>query len=153
MSAASTAEFRPIPGFPSHAVSREGVVMRITEPSPSNGGSLNQFREGYTSRSPEVVRLTQDGKSFATTRRVLVQRAFGSSWPAGNRGETNGHRKLMEGDVLEMRELHSRGYGIRELARLFKVTPGNVCAVVQGKSWKHLLPGFEYASQHRHCRA
>jgi hypothetical protein len=28
-----------------------------------------------------------------------------------------------------IRELYSKGYGVCELARLFKVTPGNICAI------------------------
>jgi len=100
--------------------------------------------------------ITKAEKNFqeerpAPARRILVQRAFGSSWPAGNRGETNGQSKLTEADVIEIRERHARGEGVSALAREFKICPGNVCAIVQGRSWKHLLPGFEYASRHRHC--
>jgi len=99
------------------------------------------------------VRLAQDGKHIlTTTRRVLVQRTFGSSWPAGNRGETNGHCKLSEAAVVEIRERYGRGESLSGLAGEFHVGAANIHAIVNGRSWKHLLPGFQYVSRHRHCR-
>src|SRR5229473_139181 len=103
MSAVVASEFRMIPGAESHEINRAGVVRRRADPARSNG-ARNQFRKGYKSQAQELVRLTQDGKHIlTTTRRVLVQRAFGSSWAAGPRGETNGQSKLTAADVLEMR--------------------------------------------------
>lgn len=154
MSAVVASEFMPIPGAESHEINRAGIVRRRANPARSNGGR-NQFRKGYRSKAKQdgLVLLTQNGKRLlCTTRRVLVQRAFGSSWPAGNRGETNGHSKLTERDVIEIRERYARGESLSGLAGEFKVGRANIHAIVNGRSWKQLLPGSEYASRHRHCR-
>lgn len=54
------------------------------------------------------------------------------------RGQTNGHAKLTERDVLEIRELFAAGTTGSSLARRFNVAPSAITAVVRGKRWRHV---------------
>jgi hypothetical protein len=48
--------------------------------------------------------------------------------------------KLTEQDVLDIRRLRADGLTLTDLGARFGVSPGNVGAVVHGKTWKRLLP-------------
>ena len=63
------------------------------------------------------------------------------------RGESARHAKLREADVLEIRRLRAEGLTTCELANRFEVSPRNVRVIVQGHSWRHLLPLFEQGSE------
>jgi len=57
------------------------------------------------------------------------------------KGEGNPQSKLTNKDVLEIRRLYDEGnVSMKKLGKQFSVTTANINNVVQGKSWKHLLP-------------
>ena len=149
-------EFRRIPGFESHAVNRSGIVIRVADADSKH----SCYSKGYTLRGHrnhgvEFVSLTQNGRSLRTSRRVLVQRAFGSSWAAGTQGEKNGQHKLTEAEVIEIRERYANGSGetLKSIARDFNCGENNVREIIKGRSWRHLLKGFTYASNHKNVTA
>jgi len=76
---------------------------------------------------------------------IADRHAKGRSLPPRNtgraRGESSGVAKLTESDVRAIRADFAAGAGgRRELARRFGVTPENIDAVVQRKTWKHVHP-------------
>lgn len=46
--------------------------------------------------------------------------------------------KLVEGEVIEIRRLHSERARVLDLASAFEVSPQNVEAIVHRRSWRHL---------------
>lgn len=53
-------------------------------------------------------------------------------------GERNGHAKVTEAQVIEMRKLRSNGMTLRALAEQFGIHSTSVLQIVTGKNWKHL---------------
>ena len=59
------------------------------------------------------------------------------------RGEAARHARLREEEVLTIRRLRSGGARTADLAVQFGVSQRNVRAIVQGRTWRHLLPHGE----------
>ena len=53
-------------------------------------------------------------------------------------GSKVGSSKLTEVQVLEIRKLGSKGYGMRELGRLFNVDHKTISAIIKRKTWNHI---------------
>lgn len=53
-------------------------------------------------------------------------------------GSKVGSSKLTEDQVLEIRKLKNKGYGMRELGRMFNVDHKTVSFIVKRKTWKHI---------------
>ena len=61
----------------------------------------------------------------------------------GNSGEYSVYAKVTEADVLRIREEADAGITHVQLARMYGLTPQSITAIVNGRTWKHLLPeGF-----------
>jgi len=54
------------------------------------------------------------------------------------RGERNGHSKLTETNVVEIRKLYAEGLHKDEIAAKFGVTPTAIWYIVTRKTWKHV---------------
>jgi hypothetical protein len=54
------------------------------------------------------------------------------------KGEANSQSILCEYDILEMRALYDAGFGRKELARMYDMTPSNIAYIVKRQTWKHL---------------
>lgn len=61
------------------------------------------------------------------------------------RGDALWNAKLTDSSVIEMRDLHSRGWGHRRLSRKFGTSESTARDVIRGTTWKHLLPAMEEA--------
>ena len=57
----------------------------------------------------------------------------------GRKGALNNSSKLNDSKVLEIRRLFSNGERRYDLADKFGVSHTNICEIVNGNSWKHLL--------------
>lgn len=57
--------------------------------------------------------------------------------PPSGVGESNGHARLTEADVAEIRALVGSGLTQTETARRFNVTQSHVSSIILGKSWGH----------------
>lgn len=66
-----------------------------------------------------------------------------------NRGERNGHARLTESDVLEIRRLFAKGMRQTDIAVRFGVRISNVNSIVWGRSWRHL----QESSEQTHSKA
>src|SRR5262249_49958979 len=55
-------------------------------------------------------------------------------------GERNGHAAHTEYEVLLIRWLHARGVSPTELSRMFHDNVWTIMDIVNGCTWKHLLP-------------
>lgn len=55
-----------------------------------------------------------------------------------NKGERNGHARLSEGAVINIRALRDAGFTMQKLATLFRTSIGNIHKVVSGDSWRHI---------------
>ncbi len=53
-------------------------------------------------------------------------------------GSKVGSSKLTEVQVLEIRKLGSKGYGMRELGRIFNVDHKTISAIIKRKTWNHI---------------
>ena len=53
-------------------------------------------------------------------------------------GSKAGSSKLTEAQVLEIRKLGSKGYGMRELGRIFNVDHKTISAIIKRKTWNHI---------------
>jgi len=58
------------------------------------------------------------------------------------KGGQNGSAKLTASQVIEIRSAYTRGVTQKELANEYDVSNAQVCLIVNGKKWKHLLPSF-----------
>lgn len=54
------------------------------------------------------------------------------------RGERSPRARLTEDNVREIFRLRRNGALLSEIAGMFSVTPANICAIVTGKTWRHL---------------
>ena len=52
-----------------------------------------------------------------------------------NRGEKNGHHKLTEDEVLDIRQMHISGYSQKHLAELFCVSKSAISSIVHRINW------------------
>jgi hypothetical protein len=55
-------------------------------------------------------------------------------------GEAHPMHKLVDAEVMEIRQLYKTGISVRRLARRFGVVNGTIDFIVRGQTWKHLLP-------------
>lgn len=53
-------------------------------------------------------------------------------------GSKVGISKLTEDQVLEIRKLGVKGYGMRELGRIFNVNHKTISAIIKRKTWNHI---------------
>ena len=53
-------------------------------------------------------------------------------------GSRAGNSKLTEAQVLEIRNFGSKGYGMRELGRIFNVDHKTISAIIKRKTWSHI---------------
>jgi hypothetical protein len=62
------------------------------------------------------------------------------SWMFDNRarGENHPNAKLKSEDVIKIRELYSKGFSIKVIARNFKVSNWNIREIVDRKTWVHI---------------
>jgi DNA-binding NarL/FixJ family response regulator len=54
------------------------------------------------------------------------------------RGESHPKAKLTNEQVLQIRDLYSKGFSINVIARNFKVSQWNIKEIVSGNTWTHL---------------
>lgn len=54
-------------------------------------------------------------------------------------GERSSLSKLTETQVVEIRELYIQGYSYQKLSEMFLVTKGTIAAIMQQRTWTHLL--------------
>ena len=54
------------------------------------------------------------------------------------RGENHPKAKLTNQDVLQIRELYSKGFSTSVIARNFKVSKWNIEEIVNNNTWTHL---------------
>lgn len=55
-----------------------------------------------------------------------------------NRGERNGHARLTEADVRDIRAARSQGLGLREIGARFELSKGAVHDIVTRRRWAHI---------------
>lgn len=55
-------------------------------------------------------------------------------------GERSGHSKLSLGNVLEIRDLRSKGLKLKELAHKYKVSETNISSICNYKTWTYDAP-------------
>jgi len=55
------------------------------------------------------------------------------------RGERQGSAKLTEDAVRQIRELYKQGGSLAALGRAFGVTPQAISAMLDGKTWRHVV--------------
>lgn len=83
------------------------------------------------------------GVAQAVVSRIITGRGWthigGAREATETRGETHHSAKLTNADVLSIRE-RAGSVTRRELADEYGVTTDNIHRIVNGKSWKHLLP-------------
>lgn len=56
----------------------------------------------------------------------------------GNKGESNGHAKWTENQILEMRRLYSEGISTKELAEKYGTYANSIYCIVTKRYWKHI---------------
>ncbi len=54
------------------------------------------------------------------------------------RGIKNGHAKLTEDDVLEIRHLRNSGTPLKELSERFGVVESNISSIAKRRKWRHI---------------
>jgi hypothetical protein len=71
-----------------------------------------------------------------------------SGWGFGSKSANS---KLTEADIPIIRELDSRGVGLREIAKRFGVHYFTIWSVLTGRRWKHVITNHPTRSRRR-CR-
>ncbi len=64
--------------------------------------------------------------------------AQGRFVPPDVKGTKHGMHKLVDVDVLRIRELHANGKTCKEIGPMFRVTPSMISLIVRRKNWTHL---------------
>jgi len=71
-----------------------------------------------------------------------LKHAFSHGLKIPQHGETSGLSKLDNVDVISIRTLKEKfNYQQKQLSKMFNVSLANIEAIVQGKTWRHLLGG------------
>ena len=55
-----------------------------------------------------------------------------------SKGSLHGKSKLMEYQILEIREKHSKGYSMKELSKEYKVAYTTIRMIIVRRTWKHV---------------
>jgi DNA-binding NarL/FixJ family response regulator len=61
-----------------------------------------------------------------------------SKWIMGLKGESHPRSKLTSKEVIQIRELYSKGFSSNVIARNFKVSTWNIEEIVKRKTWTHI---------------
>jgi len=56
------------------------------------------------------------------------------------KGTRSWNARLIESDILKIREMYSNGIPQKDLAVLFDMNSGTISSIIRGKSWRH-IPG------------
>jgi len=87
-------------------------------------------------------------KEFGVAKVTIIHIKSGKLWksvggPTYNqkitRGELNGHAKLTENQIREIRERHKNGQSMGSLSRTFPASLQNISRIVHRKTWKHVV--------------
>lgn len=73
----------------------------------------------------QKLKVAHRGKNISEEQRKKMRRA----------GEEHGMSKLSLKDIQSIRDLYLKGCRQRELSRLFKLSPTQICAIVNNTSW------------------
>lgn len=65
--------------------------------------------------------------------------AYGLTKLPNQIGEFNSNARLTKVDVIKIKQLHSSGFSLVDIAEMFKVAKKTVSDVVRGVTWKHIL--------------
>ena len=70
--------------------------------------------------------------------------------PNNSAGSKNGRAKLTDDNVLSIRRMHHKeGVPVKDIMKKFDMSKVQLCAILRGDSWQHLLPepiGLDYFS-------
>ncbi len=106
----------------------------------SRGRSATGERNGRHTKPERTARGKQNGRHTHPETTARGDRHGSRTSPeAVARGEKAGRAKLKDADVLTIRARFAAGETQSALAREFNLSSRNVCAIVRGESWKHLL--------------
>jgi len=75
---------------------------------------------------------------FAGTIKINSQQRDDRGRAANTRGEGNGHTKLTEDDVHEIRRLYAGGWLQHEIAEDYGISQSTVSKICTYKNWKHI---------------
>lgn len=64
--------------------------------------------------------------------------AYSALGKVSQKGSKHGRSKLVEGDVLRIRWLFTRGVKQAELCRMYRQSPANISMIVNRKIWLHI---------------
>ncbi len=153
--------WKPIPGFSAYEVSSLGRVNRVKavgrrKPPYMLQGCLNG--NGYRlvhlrdeNLKPHKVQITKVvAQVFLPNPEhhpcVRVKngnkddaRAENLYWSPVMSGENNAAAKFSDADIKQIRENYTGAYGEKKaLAEKYGTTTSNMCAIINGKTWKHI---------------
>jgi hypothetical protein len=112
-----------------------------TKNSRNTSGEMNIY---YDKRSKVwIIKYTRDGKdlrygSYSSLEEAKKAKDSGDYIIKPSKGETHAFTKLKEVDIMEIRVLSGFGVTQQKIAKQFNVAANRVCAIVNGKSWKHV---------------
>lgn len=106
------------------------IVAEVFIDNPNNYKEVNHIDGVKTNNS--VINLEW------CTRSHNVKHAFDNNLKPKPKGEKNGRSKLVNSDILEIKDLIKNGFTRYEIAKMYGVSWTAINFVHQNKTWKHI---------------
>lgn len=103
--------------------------------------SMNRRNTRYVEWDGAKKTLKQWASDLGISYEILRQRIDYLKWPIGKALTTPYSRSVLtKQQVVEIRYEHSaNGFGSRRLAQQYGVSSGTIQAILEGRTWKHVL--------------
>lgn len=100
------------------------VALAHVGPKPSDGHEVDHINNDRADNRADNLR-------WVTRQENLRERNVA-------KGSRAGPSKLTEADIAEIRKRRGNGERLRVIAAEYGVSPGTICVISQGKTWRHV---------------
>lgn len=105
------------------------LVASAFIPNPDNKPQVNHINGIKTDNSASNIEWTTPSDN--------IKHSYLKNLRCPTMGETNGQAKLVESDVLKIRQM-SAGFTTQEIAEMWGVSASSIRLILRRKTWKHI---------------